>query len=82
MLPAILESIDMSTGQYTWLFGSDDFMHEGALEIVIEIIKNHAPTLVLSNRLNVRATEEASKYIENNHKSLYFHGFSDFSRYL
>ncbi len=82
MLPAILESIDMSTGEYTWLFGSDDFMYPDALEIVIRTIKKQSPTLILSNRLNVRVTEEASSYTEKDTQLLAFNGFSDFSEYL
>ena len=78
MLPAILESIDMSTGQYTWLFGSDDFMHKDALKITLDIIKNNSPTLILSNRtifenpkdLEIKDTQEV--------KTLFFKGFSDF----
>ncbi len=82
MLPAILESIEMSTGRYTWLFGSDDFMHSDALEIITETIKKQEPTLILSNRLNVNITEEASDYIENNSQILTFNWFSNFSEYF
>ena len=78
MLPAILESIQMSNGQYTWLFGSDDFMHKDALKITLDIIKNNSPALILSNRtifenpkdLEIKDTQEV--------KTLFFEGFSDF----
>ena len=82
MLPAILESINMSNGKYTWLFGSDDFMHKDALKITLDIIKNNSPTLILSNRtifenpkdLEIKDTQEV--------KTLFFKGFSDFWIYL
>lgn len=82
MLPAILESIDMSNGEYTWLFGSDDFMKEGSLEIVLQIILEKSPTLILSNRLVVDGELRASNYKESERRNLLFHGFSDFSVYL
>jgi hypothetical protein len=82
MLPAILESIDMSNGRYTWLFGSDDFMQEDALEIVLKNIKNQSPTLILANRLNVTSIEDARAYVETQKKILSFQGFSDFAIYF
>ncbi len=72
MLPAILESIDMSTGQYTWLFGSDDFMQTDALEITLNTIKEQSPTLILSNRLNVKDTTESESYKGKDKKTMVF----------
>jgi len=82
MLPAILESIDMSNWQYTWLFGSDDFMQEDALENMLNLIRSHSPALLLSNRLNVHTTEEASLYRDKELHFLSFHGFSELSEYI
>lgn len=82
MLPAILESIEMSDGKYTWLFGSDDFMQEDSLEIVMGILKNQTPTVVLSNRLTFKDSSECDSYQEEERKSLYFQWFADFWIYL
>lgn len=80
MLPAILESIDMSNGQYTWLFGSDDYMSEEALMTVMDIIREKSPTLVLSNRV---MTDTSYSPLSSETQSIrYFYGFSDFSIYL
>jgi Glycosyl transferase family 2 len=82
MLPAILESIDMSNGTYTWLMGSDDFMQKDSLSIVLGIIKEKSPTVILSNRLMVDGAGETDEYGETEKKTRFFHGFSDFSVYL
>lgn len=82
MLPAILESIEMSDGEYTWLFGSDDFMQEDSLEIVMDILKNKAPTMVLSNRFTFTDSRECNNYKEEERESLYFQWFTDFWIYL
>lgn len=34
------KSIDLSTGEYFWLFSSDDLMHEGAIQYVLDEIKS------------------------------------------
>lgn len=39
-----------ATGEYCWLFGSDDVMRDGAIQKVIEELKE-APAVLLSNRL-------------------------------
>lgn len=82
MLPAILESINMSNWIYTWLFGSDDFMQKDALKIVKETIKSGSPTLILSNRFDFEDIEECYTYMPPKKNILFFNGFSDFSTYL
>lgn len=82
MLPAILESIDMSNGLYTWLFGSDDFMYQDALKITLNVIRENTPEVILSNRFTIHDFEESKKYSEKQVRSLFFHGFSDFWVYL
>ena len=82
MLPAILESIDISNGRYTRLFGSDDFMQEDALKITLDIIKDNSPTLILSNRTTFTRIDECDIQKTKNVKSLYFNWFSDFWTYF
>ncbi len=82
MLPAILESINMSKWEYTWLFWSDDFMQENALEIVINAIKKHSPKILLTNRFDVDNFEESRNYKNENQTVYSFQWFSDFWTYL
>lgn len=82
MLPAILESIDMSNGEYTRLFGSDDFMHKNALKIVLNIIRSKTPTLILSNRITFNDVSECDNYPKEDLQSLNFMWFSDFWTYF
>lgn len=40
-----------ASGEYCWLFGSDDVMREGVLRDILEALKD-TPAVLLSNRLN------------------------------
>lgn len=81
MLPAILESIEMSNWAYTWLFWSDDFLYENALEIILNILKKQSPTILLSNRVTFNKIDDC---IQNSLETQVriFHGFNDFWSYL
>ena len=50
MCPAFLEAIELSEGEYTWLFGSDDVMSDRALWETLRIILQEAPNVILSER--------------------------------
>ncbi|MFB0965209.1 MAG: glycosyltransferase family 2 protein [Patescibacteria group bacterium] len=82
MLPAILESIDMSEGEYTWIVGSDDFMWNDALEIMTSALKEKKPALALCNRLAFRDITECKTFEPKVRSVLSFAGFSDFGTYF
>lgn len=82
MLPAILEAISFSSGEYTWLFGSDDFMHKDSLSIVLNIIKQETPKIILSNRLVFKKDWEINIDRDNILKYVSFKWFNDFATYL
>lgn len=82
MLPAILESIDMSNWEYTWLIWSDDYMVPWSLEIVMWIIDQKSSTLILSER---EVTYDFNHNKSNKHiipNILNFQWMSDRSIYL
>lgn len=82
MLPAILESIDMSNWEYTWIFGSDDFMHKDALKIIINILKTSHPKIILSNRQTFKNNDELIQNTINDELIHHFNWFSNFSKYI
>lgn len=83
MLPAILESIEMSNGEYTWLFWSDDFMSKDALRIMKWLIKRESPKLVLTNRIIFWEQSECTDTVlATDSTEQVFNGFSDFSTYI
>lgn len=50
MCPAFLEAIELSGGEYTWLFGSDDLMTSVALSATLDMIRKEKPGIILSDR--------------------------------
>jgi len=80
MTAAFLESIDLSKGKYTRLFGSDDFMTPDALSIVLSVIKEKSPTVLLSNRTSY--TEHTNHILPKHPRVHSFAGFVDFAKFL
>ena len=80
--PAILKVISLSNGEYTWLFGSDDLMHQDALDISINAIKKRSPTLILSNRGDNVDIQDQRHYIIEKINYRYFNWFADFWSYI
>ena len=58
MLPAILESMDMSNWEYTWLFWSDDFLDPNSIWNIIKCINEHSPKIIYSRRKEVEYWKE------------------------
>lgn len=82
MLPAILEAISFSNGEYTRLFWSDDFMQNNALEIMLDIIKLQRSKIILSNRILFNQDADYNTANTSTKKYISFEWFSDFLIYL
>lgn len=81
MLPAILESMDMSNWEYTWLFWSDDFLASDTLWNMLKCINEYHPKIIYSRRKEVKYWEEIVDK-ETKLEILPFKWMSEFSKYL
>jgi abequosyltransferase len=45
-----LKSVEISTGEYCWILGSDDPIAPGAISTLLEVLRRAAPTIALFNR--------------------------------
>lgn len=81
MLPAILESMDMSNWEYSWLFWSDDFLAPNAIWNILKCINENSPKIIYSRRKEV---EYWKKIVDNEKKLeiLPFKWMSEFSNFL
>lgn len=83
MCPALIEAIELSNSEYTWLFWSDDLMTKYALERTIKIIKENNPWVILSDRIAFSNDNEVKKMnIELNKKDIILNSWQDFFNYL
>ena len=46
-----LKSVEIATGDYCWILGSDDPIASGAVEMLLAAIRERAPTILLFNRM-------------------------------
>ncbi|HJP37042.1 MAG TPA: glycosyltransferase, partial [Gammaproteobacteria bacterium] len=49
MLGNLPQTVSFARGDYVWLIGDDDLLHEGALEKILNIIAQDAPDLINTN---------------------------------
>jgi hypothetical protein len=82
MCPAFLEAIEFSGGEYTWLFGSDDFMSHEALATTLEVIRTHKPSIILSDRYVFTEASETQLDISTGKEDIILDGSKDFFRHL
>lgn len=76
MLPAIMESMNMSNGEYAWLFWSDDYMKPWALLDTLHIIEKEKPSVILHKRKIIHAEWTPSA----EEKDLWYKAFDGFSK--
>lgn len=81
--PALLESIEMSNGEYTWLVWSDDIMTKYALQETLSVIKNQKPWIIFSDRIDFLQEEELEGLpLKTGTEDVILHGVTDFIDYL
>ncbi len=82
MCPAFLEAIELSGGEYTWLFGSDDFMSHEALSATLAAIRTHRPAVILSDRYVFTDVQETTLDIHTKKEDILLDGPDAFFRHL
>lgn len=82
MCPAFLEAIEFSGGEYTWLFGSDDFMSKEALATTLQVIRTYKPGVILSDRYVFSDVSETNLDIHTNKEDIILNGPKDFFSHL
>lgn len=84
MQPALLEAVSLSNWIYTWLFWSDDFMYCNSLEITLNLIKKHSPTLILYKGMLLDDIKKCEGINQSKQKIIcsVFKWFSEFWEYI
>ena len=49
MLGNLAQTVSFARGDYVWLIGDDDLLHQGALEKILDIVEQHYPDLINVN---------------------------------
>jgi glycosyltransferase involved in cell wall biosynthesis len=49
MLGNLSQTVSLARGNYIWLLGDDDFLHDGALEKILDVIERASPDLININ---------------------------------
>lgn len=78
MMPSILDSIWKCSGEYVWLFWSDDIMWSWAIDTVLSIIRDKKPDLILNNHWKINNQNEAISKSELKIKYQMYSGISSF----
>lgn len=81
MLPAILESMEMSNWEYTRLFWSDDFMASNALWHILQCINKYNSKVIYTGRNEVSFWNKLA-FQNSETKMIQFKWMSEFSIYL
>ena len=55
MIPSILESVNMCSGEYVWFYSDDDIMSPIAIQTMLEVIKKEKSDLILNKFLSFPA---------------------------
>ena len=66
-----ISAIEKSTGEYTWLFGDDDILADGALKEILSIIEQYRPDYISTNVYWWMEINGERKIIKNNIQSKY-----------
>lgn len=82
MSPAIIETVDYSTWEYTWIFSSDDVMNKDSLKNILFVINKEKPVLIITNRFVFYKEDEYKKQRNLDLKYNSYYWFDKFSEYL
>ena len=68
MLNNLSQTVSLADGEYIWLVGDDDVIHQGSLEKIIEILNTHKPDLInlnykYNNEINTPNIGNLNKYL-------------------